>query len=390
MNKTHKTIDKGKLVKRIQYYINGERKYLQGETKAIRDQKLEVKRKLPGFSFSKNSSKYLNIKTAYEKFAYSLTEKQKGGGISRGTLKEYESYYDNHIKIYFNDKNLVLLDKKDVIGFVNYLKEKTHIYEEGKIHQKKSIDFKTLKKIFNFFQRIISYNSRKLYLDRNVAKEMDYLEDVYIPKQKQKMVDLNKWTFEVMQEVVYKIDNPMIRLICMILLETAARPSEIRALDRSVLLFLISNKLQIHIKSAVKYKKKLGDTKTEKGDRIVDISASLKDKIVDYLNTLDPLQDKLFLNSKGKYVCVERIGRAVGKAFSKMQPGYQENPIPRKAYMFRHYRTTYFAAKGKFSDGTQLANYIGDKSIDFVNSTYIKPYRDQSDQKDFKENITWN
>ena len=175
----------------------------------------------------------------------------------------------------------------------------------------------------------------------------------------------------------------------MILLETAARPSEIRALEKKDLLFLKSNALEILLKKAVKRHKEIGKTKTKRGNRVVEISPSLRDKIVDYLNTIDPLQEKLFLNSKGKYICVEQIGRAVDKAFRKMDNGYQENPTHRKAYMFRHYRTTYFAVKGKFKNALELAHYIGNESIEFVDRTYIAPYKGKTSKKEFKENIIW-
>ena len=74
---------------------------------------------------------------------------------------------------------------------------------------------------------ICMYINEKNYLKWIVEEEKDHTE-----------LDLDKWTFEVMQSLVYKMHNPLIKLICMILLETAARPSEIRALEKEDLLFL--------------------------------------------------------------------------------------------------------------------------------------------------------
>ena len=73
-----------------------------------------------------------------------------------------------------------------------------------------------------------------------------------------------------------------------------------------------------------------------------------------------------------------------------MRPEYQDFPIKRKAYLFRHYRTTFFAAKGKFNNALELAHFIGDKDINFVNRTYIAPFEHNNKQQKFSENIIWN
>lgn len=368
---------KGKKIARFEYKKpDGSKAFLQAPTKALLNAKIEKKFKERGFI--KTHSKELPLDEAKDFFVNShLNYKRSNGRTSISTIEDYESFYRCHIQPYFKNQDVRLIEKQQVINFIESLKDK-------KLHGQ------TIIKIFNHFKNIISYCADKGKLDYNVTKDTNYVADIFSIKKKRKKIDLDFWTFEVMQDLVAKISNKMIKIICMILLETAARPSEIRALHRHNLLFLKSNKLAISIENSVKRHKKLGETKTEQGERIVEISASLKDHIQDYLNTLPDHQDKLFLNSLGKFVCIERIIRDVGKAFSKMQPEYQDFPIKRKSYLFRHYRTTYFAAYNKFSNALELAHYIGDKDINFVNRTYIAPYQHTEKSKEFSENITWN
>ena len=374
----HFTINKkGKKIARFEYKkADGKTAFLQAPTKALLNDKIEKIFKDRGFI--KTNSQELTLNEAKDFFVNShLNYKRSIGKTSDSTIEDYHSFYKCHIYPFFKNKDVRLIEKQNIIDFIESLKSK-------------QLDGKTITKIFNHFKNIISYCADKGKLDFNITKDINYLTDIFTPNKKRKKIDLDFWTFEVMQELIYNIDNKMIKLMYMILLETAARPSEIRALERSDLIFLKSNNLQININKAVKRHKKLGETKTEQGERIVEISASLKDHIVDYVNSLPDLQDKLFLNTKGKYICVERLIRAINKSFKKMRPEYQDFPIKRKAYLFRHYRTTYFAAKGKFNNALELAHFIGDKDINFVNRTYIAPFEHNNKQQKFSENIIWN
>jgi len=53
-------------------------------------------------------------------------------------------------------------------------------------------------------------------------------------------------------------------------------------------------------------------------------------------------------------------------------------PINRKCYFFRHYTATLWAKNKKYTDPMDLAKALGDKDINFVNRTYIKPYETKS------------
>ena len=368
------TKDKGKRVARFRYKLaNGKTRFLQAPSRIALEQKLENSHK--GKVFTRLNLQEYSIDDAECLFKKHLIYKRSKGKTSQSCIEDYDSFYKTHIQKFFKDKDLRLLQSTDIKDFINELKSKNY-------------KTKTIKKIFNHFKNIITYLADEKDFP-NITNEKNYLKWIVEEEVDRHELDLDKWTFEVMQSLIYKINNPAIKLICMILLETAARPSEIRAIEKDDLLFLKSNSLAISINKAVKKHKKIGKTKTKRGNRIVEISASLKDKMVDYLNTLNPLQNKLFLNSKGKYICVEQIGRAIDNAFKKMDIDYQENPIPRKSYMFRHFRTTYFAAYGKFNNALELAHYIGDECVDFVDRTYIAPYKNKLRNKEFKENIIW-
>ena len=365
-----------KKVFRFDYYnAENKKRYLQAPSKPLLQ--IKIKKKFKDKGFVKTNSEQVKVSEAQSDFInIKLANKRAAGKTQQSTIDDYVSFYDNHINPYFKDKDIRTITKFDVAKFVEDLQEK-------------DITSKTLIKIFNHFRNIISYQVDRFKIENNICKEINYLTDVHIPEKEKEIIDLDVWTLEVMQEIIGNIDNPMIKLIFMILLETAARPSEIRGLERENLLFLKSNSLKIDIVKAVKKGKKLGKTKTKKGRRKVDISPSLKDHIVDYLNTLPPLQDKLFLNTVGKYICIEALNKALINALKKMRPEYQKLPIDRKSYAFRHYRATYFAAKGRFKNALELAHYIGDLDINFVNKTYIAPFEQEEIKGEFKENIIW-
>ena len=160
------------------------------------------------------------------------------------------------------------------------------------------------------------------------------------------------------------------------MLETACRPSEARALDRKSLLFK-NNIPMIKFDKAVKAKKKLGGTKTVNGNRTMVISTKLKDVLTDYVNSLPSKQNSLFLNNKGKYICIEAI---ISQLEGSLAKNMVQLPIDRKSYFFRHYTATYWAYTKKYTNALDLAKALGDKDINFVQDTYIKPFQSNGDE----------
>ena len=92
------------------------------------------------------------------------------------------------------------------------------------------------------------------------------------------------------------------------------------------------------------------------------------------LPTASPVdQDYLFLNSRGKFICVEQLISHLDKALAKNRV---QLPIKRKSYFFRHYTATYWAYTKKHKgNALDLARDLGDKDINFVNENYIKPFK---------------
>ena len=273
------------------------------------------------------------------------------------------SFYFNHLITFFTNTDIRLIDKHKLNDFVEYLK--------GKIRSKQ-FNSNTARKIFNTMSLILEHQVDIDKLGRNVCDDKNFLKTVIATKKKKAIIDFDEWSLELIANIIQDINRPMVRLMCQIMLETACRPSEARALDRNSLQFHL-NIPSILIDKAVKKGKVIGGTKTENGIRTLTISTSLKDKLVDYVNSLPPEQDQLFLNSKGNYICVEQIISHLERVLTKNK---LQLPIKRKSYFFRHYTATYWAYSKKHKgNALDLARDLGDKDINFVNENYIKPFK---------------
>ena len=288
------------------------------------------------------------------------------GKPSKSCIKDYDSMATYHVLPYFKKKDVRFIDKDSVKDFV------THLESKG------SINAKTLSKIFNVFSAILDYSASKNKIQRNVCKDMNYLADIVVVEKQQPKLDFNEWSLEKVQKLINHVKKDDMKLMFHIMLQTAARPSEIRGLSRSNLNFK-SNVPYISITNAVKRNQSLGETKTKSGTRDLTISFGLKDKIVEYLNKIPSTQTKLFINSKGNYMRLETLIRALDRATKSFGV---ELPIERKTYFFRHYMATYWAFKKKYTDPQDLANALGDKDVNFVNRTYIKPYANTEMEKE--------
>jgi integrase len=213
---------------------------------------------------------------------------------------------------------------------------------------------------------------------RNVCKDLDYLKHIVIPEKELNKLDFNEWSLDRVIELTNHIDKKDIRLMFHIMLQTAARPSEIRGLNKSHLKFK-SNQPYISITHAVKRDGSLGTPKTKGGTRDLVISTGLKDKIEEHISKLPANQESLFLNGLGNYMRLETLIRALDRATKSFGVVL---PIPRKCYFFRHYMATYWAKEKKYTDPQDLANALGDKDVNFVNRTYIKPYANTEMEKE--------
>jgi len=283
---------------------------------------------------------------------------------SESCIKDYNSFATFHILPYFYNQDARLIDKDSIKSFVKFLENK------------KAINAKTLSKIFNVLSAILDASAAKGKLARNVCKDMDYLYDIVIENRKFDKLDFEVWSLDRMIDLINHTLRADIKLMFLLMLETACRPSEIRGLNRSHLRFK-SNSPYLSISNAVKRNGSLGLTKNKKIRDLV-ISSSLKDKIQDHLNQLPETQDSLFLEKSGKYIRLETLIKHLDKACKSFG---EELPYNRKCYFFRHFMATYWAFKKKYTDPQDLADALGDDSVDFVRRTYIKPYANTEMEK---------
>ena len=365
---------------------DGKPKFITGKTKSVVE--VLAKKKVEEIGLEKTSSSQIFLSEAWQQYYKSLNQRKldfKDGKnvkpISQSTIDEYTSQYLNHIIARLGNMDLRLLTDAKINEFVSYLINNTNL------------DNGTRRKIFNVLTNIVQHqvNPPQSKLSKNVCKDKDYMVSVQVIKSKKKpIIDFNIWSLDMVANLVSDISNPQVQLICQIMLETACRPSEARALDRNSLKFHL-NIPTIVIDKAVKKGKVIGGTKTVNGIRTLTISTSLKDKIQDYVNKLPLEQDYLFLNTKGNFICVEQIISHLERVLAKNRV---ELPIKRKSYFFRHYTATYWAYTKKHKgNALDLARDLGDQDINFVNDNYIKPFKqndNQADNMDYQNsNFSW-
>jgi len=360
------TVKNGKKIWRWRYFgLDGQVKFISAKTKSAVE--VLAKEKVKEIGLEKTSSSQIFLREANIDFCQHQDYKISVGKLDKSTKDDYISFFINHIIPYFTNVDIRLIDKHKVNDFVEHLK--------GKI-KAKQISANTVRKVFNTLSLLLQHQVDIDKLNKNVCKDKDFLKTVIVPKKVKKTIDFDVWPMDRVMGIIEDINRPIIKLMCKIMLETACRPSEIRALNKKSLLFK-ANIPSISIDKAVKKGKNIGVTKTDNGVRTLVISTKLKDLINDHVNTLPDHQDYLFLNSKGKFICVEQIIRGLEGALAKNKV---QLPIPRKSYFFRHYMATYWAYTKKHKENALLlARDLGDKDINFVNENYIKLYKNNAD-----------
>ena len=133
----------------------------------------------------------------------------------------------NHLITYFSNTDIRLIDKHKVNDFVEYLK--------GKIRDKQ-FNSDTARKIFYTMSLILEHQVDIDKLGKNVCKDKNFLKTIIAPKKQVNTIDFDEWSLEVIANIIEDINRPMVKLMCKIMLETAIRPSECRALDRKSLI----------------------------------------------------------------------------------------------------------------------------------------------------------
>ena len=218
---------------------------------------------------------------------------------------------------------------------------------------------------------VIDYSTNKNKLHKNPCNSQDFLADIEIVEKEFEQIDFEYWTINRIVNLIENVYNPQVKLLFFIMLETACRPSEARGLVINNIHLTSNRGAYISIKSAVKRDGSLGLPKTKGGTRDLVISSSLKARLDEYISKLPKDQNSLFKGSTNEYITLKVLLTNLDKALKKLG---EKLPVNRKCYFFRHYTATLWAKEKKYVDPMDLAKALGDKDINFVNRTYIKPY----------------
>nr|BAR28622.1 phage integrase [uncultured Mediterranean phage uvMED] len=357
--------------------------------------------KIKEIGFIKTSTQEVLLNEANISFQKWLKYKMREGKVNLHHTQNYASFFKNHILPFFNNIDIRNIGENEVNNFVQHLSNK--LFQECpscdeqnsskaklcekcgyKLTPKKdALEPKTVRKIFNTLSLIIQNQvdppNRKL--PRNICKDINWMAKVVTKRAKPKVIDFEIWTPKYVAKLIDHIQRYLVKLVCKILLQTACRPSEVRVLTRKDLInFDPKSNLppMINIDKAMKCgTKKIGDTKTINGHRQLVITSQLRDEINNYVKTLPMDQEHLFLDNVGSPLRLEAISRGIDKA---LKINGARLPIDRKGYFFRHYTASFWAYTSKYTNAIDLAKALGDKSIDFVSETYIKPYKNNNQE----------
>jgi len=108
-------------------------------------------------------------------------------------LRDYDSFYRNHIFPHFQSQDIRLIDKSGIINFVDTLEDKV---DNGQINSK------TLSKIYNVFKTIIDYSVSKNKLNKNPCNSQDFLSDIEIYNREFEPIDFDYWTIEKIVQLI--------------------------------------------------------------------------------------------------------------------------------------------------------------------------------------------
>lgn len=298
--------------------------------------------------------------------------------FSKTTFKEYSEHY-KHIEKHCGDVDLTKVDVEYIADFVKKIDD---------------LDFDYKKKIFHTFARIYDTQVGMAETDPfkvNVFKTATFFKKEDAPKKKKSgKIDFEEWNFDRIKTIISKIPSEPYQLMFKLMAETSCRPSEARAAQRKNFHFK-RNIPVFEVTNSVDYEKELAPPKTEAGYRELEISASLKDQLIDYMNSLPEDQQCIFLNSKGKFYDLKNMITCLDKAVESLN---LKLPVARKTYFFRHWNVSYWCYQGKYTNPFDLATHMGDLDLKFINTNYIKKYSRSKESVKYSEhqnnNYKWN
>jgi len=299
-------------------------------------------------------------------------------GFSMTTFKEYSEHY-KHIEKHCGDIDLTKIDVEYIADFIKKIDD---------------LDFEYKKKIFHTFARIYETQVGMAKSDPfkvNVFKTATFFKKEDRPtKKKTGKIDFEEWNFDRIKKIIDTVPSEPYQLMFKLMAETSCRPSEARAAQRKNFHFK-RNIPVFEITNSVDYKKGLAPPKTEAGYRELEISSSLKDKLIDYMNTLPDDQQCIFLNTKNKFYDLKNMITYLDNALESLNLTL---PVKKKTYFFRHWNVSYWCYHNKYTNPSDLAMHMGDLDLKFINTTYIKKYSTSKESVKYSEHqnnhYQWN
>ena len=299
-------------------------------------------------------------------------------GFSMTTFKEYSEHY-KHIEKHCGDIDLTKIDVEYIADFIKKIDD---------------LDFEYKKKIFHTFARIYETQVGMAKSDPfkvNVFKTATFFKKEDRPtKKKTGKIDFEEWNFDRIKKIIDTVPSEPYQLMFKLMAETSCRPSEARAAQRKNFHFK-RNIPVFEITNSVDFEKSLVPPKTEAGYRELEISSSLKDQLIDYMNTLPDDQQCIFLNSKSKFHDLKNMITYLDNALESLN---LKLPVDRKTYFFRHWNVSYWCYQGKYTNPFDLATHMGDLDLKFINTNYIKKYSTSKESVKYSEHqnnhYQWN
>ena len=330
----------------------------------------------------KNMNVILSVPLSYAWEMYSKKCRSRANepttGFSMTTFKEYSEHY-KHIEKHCGDIDLTKIDVEYIADFIKKIDD---------------LDFEYKKKIFHTFARIYDTQVGMAKSDPfkvNVFKTATFFKKEDRPtKKKTGKIDFEEWNFDRIKKIIDTVPSEPYQLMFKLMAETSCRPSEARAAQRKNFHFK-RNIPVFEITNSVDYKKGLAPPKTEAGYRELEISSSLKDKLIDYMNTLPDDQQCIFLNTKNKFYDLKNMITYLDNALESLNLTL---PVKKKTYFFRHWNVSYWCYHNKYTNPSDLAMHMGDLDLKFINTTYIKKYSTSKESVKYSEHqnnhYQWN
>ena len=364
------------------YKDQGKKKVIQSPNKQWLEQEAEKILLRIGNINPKNMNVVISVPLSHAWNVYTKKCKSRANepttSFSKTTFKEYSEHY-KHIEKHCGDVDLTKVDVEYIADFIKKIDD---------------LDFDYKKKIFHTFARIYDTQVGMAETDPfkvNVFKTATFFKKEDAPKKKKSgKIDFEEWNFDRIKTIISKIPSEPYQLMFKLMAETSCRPSEARAAQRKNFHF-IRNIPVFEVTNSVDYEKNLAPPKSAAGYRELEISVSLKDQLIDYMNTIPEDQECIFLNSKDNFYDLSNMIDALDKSVKSLN---LKLPVARKCYFFRHWNVSYWCYQGKYTNPFDLATHMGDEDIRFINKNYIKKYSISKETVKYSEhqnnNYKWN